>query len=263
MHNDDRQRGRILSRRDVLKYLGVSGAALLAACQLPVDDPTQISSITPTPKPTIPPIPTPTSGSGTVALPTCVVRPELTEGPYYVDADFNRSDIRSDPVTGTVKEGSLLTISFIVSQVTEIECVPLEGAKVEIWHCDAEGIYSGVSDPGFDTTAQKFLRGYQVTNAAGQASFITIYPGWYPGRTVHVHFKIHFDDPNQSTVFTSQLFFDDALSDQVFSQPPYSNRGQRSTLNASDRIYNNQLLLNVTPTNEGNAGTFDIGLQMG
>ena len=179
-----------------------------------------------------------------------------------MDADINRSDIRSDPVTGTVKEGSLLTISFIVSQVTEIECVPLEGAKVEIWHCDAEGVYSGVSDPGFDTTAQKFLRGYQVTNTDGQVSFITIYPGWYPGRTVHIHFKIHFDAPHQSTVFTSQLFFEDVLSDQVFLQPPYSNRGQRPTLNSSDRIYSDQLLVNVTQTNNGYAGVFDIGLQL-
>jgi len=262
MHDDDRQRGWILSRRDVLKYLGLSGAALLAACQPPVDDPTQISSVTPSVKPTIPPIPSSTPTSGIVALPSCIVRPEMTEGPYYVDADFNRSDIRSDPVTGIVKEGALLTISFKVSQVTEIECVLLEGAKVEIWHCDAEGVYSGVSDPGFDTSAQKFLRGYQVTNATGLASFITVYPGWYPGRTVHIHFKIHYDGPFQSTVFTSQLFFDDSLSDQVFSQPPYSNRGQRPTLNISDPIFNNQLLLNVTPTSEGYAGVFDIGLQL-
>jgi protocatechuate 3,4-dioxygenase beta subunit len=117
------------------------------------------------------------------------------------------------------QEGSL-TISFKVS-VTEIECVLLEGAKVEIWHCDAEGVYSGVSDPGFDTSAQKFLRGYQVTNAAGLASFITIYPGWYPGRTAHIHFKIHYDGPFQSTVFTSSYFR--TLWRSSFSQPPYSN----------------------------------------
>jgi len=259
MHDDDRQRGQVLSRREVLKYLGVTGAALLAACQSLPDESNEIFSITQSP---ISPIPSPTPGSGNGALPSCVVRPEMTEGPYYLDADFNRSDIRSDPVTGIVKEGSLLTINFNVSQVTGSGCIPLEGAKVEIWHCDAEGVYSGVSDPGFDTSAQKFLRGYQVTNASGQASFITIYPGWYPGRTVHIHFKVHYDAPDLSRVFTSQLFFEDPLSDQVFSQPPYSNRGQRPTRNSSDRIYNDQLLLNVMPANKGYAGFFDIGLQL-
>ncbi len=259
MHDDDRQWGQVLSRRDVIKYMGVTGEALLAACQSLPDDPNEIFSIT---QSLISPFPSPTPGSGNGVLPSCVVRPEMTEGPYYLDADFNRSDIRSDPVTGIVKEGSLLTINFDVSQVTGGGCIPLEGAKIEIWHCDAEGVYSDVTDPGFDTSAQKFLRGYQGTNASGQASFITIYPGWYPGRTVHIHFKVHYDAADQGRVFTSQLFFEDALSDQVFSQPAYSNRGQRPTLNSSDRIYNNQLLLNVMPANKGYAAFFDIGVQL-
>jgi protocatechuate 3,4-dioxygenase beta subunit len=115
---------------------------------------------------------------------------------------------------------------------------------------------------------QKFLRGYQETDANGQATFISIYPGWYSGRAVHIHFKIHEDSSDQSgsyqsLVFTSQLFFDDSLSDQVFSQAPYASKGQRDMLNSTDRIFNDQLLLAVTQKGEGYVGRFDIGLEMG
>jgi protocatechuate 3,4-dioxygenase beta subunit len=85
-----------------------------------------------------------------------------------VDEELNRTDIRSDPTSGVFKEGALLALTFNVSQISEAGCAPLEGAKVEIWHCDAEGVYSDVSDPGFNTEGQKFLRGYQVTDANGQ-----------------------------------------------------------------------------------------------
>jgi protocatechuate 3,4-dioxygenase beta subunit len=186
----------------------------------------------------------------------------MTEGPYYVDEDLNRSDIRSDPGTGEVKEGALLTLTFNVPQVSDGSCSSLEGAKVEIWHCDAEGVYSDVSDPGFNTEGEKFLRGYQVTDGNGQATFNTIYPGWYLGRTVPIHFKVHDDTSDQSAVFTSQLFFDDSLSDQVLAQEPYASKGQRDTLNSTDRIFDEQLLLDVTQANEGYAANFNIGLQM-
>jgi len=245
MESDDRQLGRLLTRREALRLMGVTGAALLAAC-----GPEAIGTTAPTA--TSAPV-------GTNALPTCVVRPELTEGPYYVDEELNRSDVRSDPGSGVVRQGALLALTFSLSQIANASCTPLAGARVEIWHCDAEGVYSDVSDPGFNTQGQKFLRGYQVTDANGLARFITIYPGWYRGRTVHIHFKVH---PSATQVFTSQLFFDDELSDQVFTQAPYAGRGQRNTLNGNDRIFNEQLLLNVTPADEGYAAAFDIGMQM-
>jgi len=106
-----------------------------------------------------------------VATPACVVRPEVTEGPYYVDLDLIRSDIRED------KDGTPLTVTFNVSEVTDSTCAPFEGATVEIWHCDAQGQYSGVTDPGFDTSEETWLRGAQVTDANGVATFTTIYPG--------------------------------------------------------------------------------------
>lgn len=272
MDNDDRQVGRILSRREVLALFGAAGVTMLVGCgpaqsdsgaatstlnaeaQTAVaieNDPTAIASAEAE-------VATAAVANAT-ALPTCVVRPEQTEGPYYVDENLVRSDIRSDPTTGEIKEGTPLFLTFNVSQVSDSSCSPFEGVTVEIWHCDAAGQYSDVSDPGFDTEGQKWLRGSQVTDANGSATFTTIYPGWYSGRTVHIHFKVH---PDESKVFTSQLFFDEALTDQVFMQEPYASKGQRNTLNSTDNIYDDLLLLTATQTDQGYAAMFDIGLDL-
>lgn len=268
MDNDDLPIGRILTRREALALLGVAGAGILAACAPGQSAATQATSVStqasannPTQAPTSAPTQAATAAN-TGALPACIVRPEVTEGPYYVDEDLNRSDIRSDPATGAVKDGALLALTFNVSQITNGGCIPLEGAKVEIWHCDAAGVYSDVSDPGFSTVGQKFLRGHQVTDANGQATFITIYPGWYSSRAVHIHFKVHHEASGQGREFTSQLFFDDSFSDKVLAQAPYAGKGQRDTLNSTDRIYDDQLLLAVAKTDQGYTATFDIGLQM-
>ena len=143
--------------------------------------------------------------------------------------------------------------------------IPLAGAYVDLWHCDALGIYSDVQDPGFNTVGKKFLRGYQVTDSSGAASFTTIYPGWYQGRTVHMHFKIR-SAPTASPgyEFTSQLYFDDALTDQVHAQQPYAAKGQRTLRNSGDAVYRQngaQLLLAVGQDAGIYAATFDISLQ--
>jgi protocatechuate 3,4-dioxygenase beta subunit len=286
MDNDDRQIGSILSRREILKLLGAAGAVMLVGC-----GPSQSGSGATAAAPTAGTTPTlnaeaqtaqalpPTAitaqaaevataegattavaAGGGATVPACVVRPEVTEGPYYVDVDLMRSDIRSDATTGEVKAGTPLALTFNVSQVSQGSCTPLEGATVEIWHCDAVGVYSGVSDPGFNTEGQNWLRGAQVTDANGVATFTTIYPGWYSGRTVHIHFKVH---PAETKVFTSQLFFDDALSQQVFTQEPYVAKGSTpDTLNRTDNIYQDLLLLTTTKTDQGYAATFDIGLNI-
>jgi protocatechuate 3,4-dioxygenase beta subunit len=205
------------------------------------------------------------AATNAITLPGCIVRPELTEGPYFVDVQLDRSDIRSDPDTGEVKEGALLSLTFNVSQVSDNACSPLAGAMVDIWHCDALGVYSGVTDAaqGFDTVNQKFLRGYQLTDANGIAQFTTICPGWYTGRTVHIHFKIRTDaGADQQYEFTSQLFFEEALSDQIYTQEPYASKGQRDQSNSTDAIYNDLLLLDVEQTSEGYAATFNIGLDL-
>ncbi|MCC6568382.1 MAG: twin-arginine translocation signal domain-containing protein, partial [Anaerolineales bacterium] len=188
MDNDDKPVGLILSRRDMLKLLGVGGAAFLASCVAPQVKSTLIPALTPTAAPTLAGT-TPASPATAEAL-SCVARPELTIGPYFVDEQLNRSDIRSEPSDNSVREGIPLALAIGVYDVSQNSCDPIENAQVDIWHCDAAGIYSGVTDRTFNTVGQKFLRGYQLTDTTGKAQFITIYPGWYSGRTVHIHFMI-------------------------------------------------------------------------
>ena len=167
-----------------------------------------------------------------------MVKPAKTEGPYFVDEMLNRSDIRIEPSDGSMVEGVPLQLVFQVTQVNGDTCEALEGAQVDVWHCDALGNYSDVNAQGVDNTGKKFLRGYQVTDKLGTAAFITIYPGWYRGRTVHIHFKIRTDPASDSGYeFTSQLFFDEAMTDVIYAQKPYSTHSGRDMLNADDGIF--------------------------
>jgi protocatechuate 3,4-dioxygenase beta subunit len=256
VENNIHQVHRLLKRRETLALLRAAGAAVLAiAISKKLGSAQTQSGQSSQELPTTQPI----------TLPGCIVRPEQTEGPYFVDEKLNRSDIRSDPSDGSLKAGIPLQVTFQVSQVSGNSCVPLTGAIVDIWHCDALGVYSDVSDRSFNTVGQKFLRGYQVTDSNGNAQFTTIYPGWYPGRTVHIHFKIRTSsDVGKSYEFTSQLYFDDAVTDQVHAQAPYASQGQRRQRNTNDGIFRNggdQLLLVLTKNNQGYTATFNIGLQ--
>jgi protocatechuate 3,4-dioxygenase beta subunit len=207
----------------------------------------------------------PAAGRALAAV-ACVVRPEQTEGPYFVDEKLNRSDIRSDPATGALREGALLRLRMNVFRSDADACTPLAGVLVDVWHCDALGVYSDVRDMNFDTRGQKFLRGYQVTDGAGKVEFLTIYPGWYQGRTVHIHFKLRTDPAaTRGFEFTSQLYFDDNLTDEVFRQPPYADKGERSTRNENDGIYRqggDKLMLELSQDAQGHVGTFDVALQL-
>lgn len=199
------------------------------------------------------------------AIPSCVRRPEQIEGPYYIEEALQRSDIRSDPTDGSIRPGVPLRLIFQVSRDDKRGCTPLPEAVVHVWQCDALGVYSDVRDRNFDTRGKKFLRGHQLTNERGIVEFMTIYPGWYPGRTVHIHFKIR-TDPNgpKGREFTSQLYFDDQLTDEIHRLPPYNAKGSRTTTNATDLVFRrrgNQLLLPLTRDGQGYRGTFDIALQ--
>jgi protocatechuate 3,4-dioxygenase beta subunit len=201
------------------------------------------------------------TAAGASSLPSCVVVPELTEGPYYVDENLDRSDIRIDTADGSVSEGAVLTLDWVVSQVDGSACIPLEGVLVDVWHCDALGNYSDVgSEQGHD-----YLRGYQHTDANGRATIVTIYPGWYRGRAVHIHFKIRTDATAASGLeFTSQLFFDDALSAQVYSSGVYASKGTPDQPTASDGIYRQSqgmTLLDIAKDGEGYRATFEIAIQ--
>ena len=191
----------------------------------------------------------------------CVVRPQLTEGPYFVDEKLNRSDIRTDPGSGAVRPGVPLRLTFRVSRsVRRLLRRRCSGAFVDVWHCDALGVYSDVDN----ARGQRFLRGYQATDASGLAQFTTVFPGWYQGRAVHIHFKIRTSLTGGGQEFTSQLFFDEAVIAQVHSQSPYSQKGTRDTANTRDGIYQgggSQLVLPIASEGSGLGATFDIALQ--
>lgn len=255
MDNDDLPVGRVHSRREILALFGVSGAALIAtslAARAATDgSDEQTSAVT-----------DPTATASTALSSVCVVTPEETEGPYFVDELLYRSDIRTDPSDGSISDGVPLQLTFNLSSISGTGCAPLAGATVDIWHCDAHGVYS--DERANNSVGKKFLRGTQVTDASGVARFTTIYPGWYQGRAVHIHFKVRMD-PLASTgkQLTSQLFFDDTLTDQVYTQAPYNTRGARDTRNNRDSIYANggdQLLLTLTKDGNGYTTAFNVGM---
>jgi protocatechuate 3,4-dioxygenase beta subunit len=252
LHDDDAPVGRVLTRREALILLGGAGASgllYLAGCGGSANGATG----------------TDTTGSNAA----CVVKPALTEGPYFVDERLNRSDIRTDTATGALKQGALLALTFNVQRIRSNACTPLANVFVDVWHCDALGVYSDVTDPGFNTRGQNWLRGYQVTDATGVATFSTIFPGWYQGRATHIHFKIRQAlTSNSAYEFTSQLFFPESFLTALYtSQAPYATKGDAGRLrNASDGIYSQggaQLLVTPAALNSGGyAATVSVGLNV-
>lgn len=208
------------------------------------------------------------SAAGTAArrTPACVLTPPQTEGPYFVEERLNRSDIRGDTSDGSVRPGIPLSLALRVSAIDGPRCVPVRDAIVDIWHCDAAGVYSDVADPGLDTSGKTFLRGYQRTDADGMVRFVTIYPGWYPGRAVHIHFKVRArGGSGRDYELTSQLYFDDALTARIHAQPPYVRGGKRAQRNEDDGIFRRggrQLMLAPVQVGPGYATTFEVGLRM-
>jgi protocatechuate 3,4-dioxygenase beta subunit len=253
---------RELSRRQALAGFGaVSLGALIAACS---DDegPTRASTAEVT-----------TSDGETAAVQprstgrlaelfddtsACRLTPEATEGPYYFDADAIRSDIREG------RKGAPLRLAI---RVRDSDCEPLENAVVDVWHCDAGGSYSGFESasrgagggPGSGRTDEEtYMRGAQVTDRDGIVHFRTIYPGWYMGRTTHIHAKVHVD---RQTMLTTQLYFDDAYSAKVYEREPYASRDGRAILNEDDALFDSALLLKLSRDGDGHLGLISLDLE--
>ena len=231
----------VFTRRHALQLLAAAGASLLTGCGVASEN----------------------KSASTLA---CVVTPEQTEGPYFVDEKLMRSDIRFDPTDGSIQEGQLLTLTINVFKTGKSACTPIKDAIVDIWHCNAEGVYSDAKDRSFDKRGRKFLRGYRLTDEQGAVKFFTVYPGWYDGRAVHIHFKIrHTDAACKNHAFTSQFYFDDHLNDEVFALAPYAGKGVRRINNSNDRIYEEggrQLMLKPIKTADGYMANFDVGLNL-
>jgi protocatechuate 3,4-dioxygenase beta subunit len=193
------------------------------------------------------------SGGATVSLDggsnanLCVLETNVTEGPYWIDVGLERSNVTTNSAAsdaGTSAQPGLplsLSMTIFAYDKAAKTCGPLAGARVDIWHCNGSGVYSDVQNlSGQDTVGEDFLRGYQVTDANGNVTFQTIYPGWYSGRAVHVHVRVRvYGAANDLTAeAVTQLFFDDTLTSSVFAQnSPYDQRGTRDTFNATDMVY--------------------------
>ncbi len=231
--------GRALRRRELLAALaGIGVAGLWQAACGSGDSQSDGSTAT-------------TSASGDdAATPDCVLTPESTEGPYYLPGQPTRRDITKG------RPGEPLALQVAV--VDAGSCKPIESADVELWHADAAGVYSGV-----DGNDQNFLRGHQRSDARGRARFDTIYPGWYPGRTPHIHLKVHVGGAD---VHTGQLFFDDRTSASVYSTSDYRAHGEADTTNGADGIYAaagaGEAIVRVTRRNGGGYdGRITVGVQ--
>jgi protocatechuate 3,4-dioxygenase beta subunit len=204
--------------------------------------------------------------------------PQQIEGPYFVDDMPNRSDIRPDTSNGSLQEGVLLRLILHVYDVDDTDgdgissCSPLKDARVDIWHSNSQGVYSGVQDAG--TAENDFLRGYQMTDTNGTVQFTTIYPGWYEGRAIHIHIKVRdYDGSNETLEWTSQFYLNNSINELVHTQRPYSEHGPVPMTNEEDFIYtgpssdgliqNNtgqHLMLDVKEGEQGYVGTFNVGV---
>lgn len=206
--------------------------------------------------------------------------PQQIEGPYFVDGMPNRSDIRSDTSDGSIQEGIPLRLLLYVYDIDGNNgkgvgsCTPLSGAKVDIWHANSQGVYSGVQDAG--TGGNDFLRGYQVTDDNGSVQFTTIYPGWYQGRAIHIHVKVRtFEGSNETLEWTSQFYLNNSINEQVHTQTPYNRHGPVDVTNEGDFIFTGpssdglvetntgqQLMPKLNKDKQGYIGTFNIGLNV-
>ncbi len=206
--------------------------------------------------------------------------PQQTEGPYFVAGMPNRSDIRSDSSDGSVQQGIPLHLVIHVYKINEkgnnftsaaVSCIPFSGAQVDIWHANPQGLYSGISQIG--TEGKTYLRGYQATDNNGTVKFDTIYPGWYQGRAIHIHVIVRAFDGGSNETFhwTSQMYLNDSINQQVHTQLPYSKHGLPPMTNEQDGIYTGpstdkliqsntgqHLMLYMVKDKQGYTGTFNI-----
>jgi protocatechuate 3,4-dioxygenase beta subunit len=244
--------GRI-TRRRALTWLGGLGlAAFLPGCS--GNGSSGGATATSTGGPTTGADTTGVTTTGSSAAVDCVLMPELTEGPFYIDLDRVRSDITEG------KPGLPLDLRVNVFDVDA--CEAIKDAAVDIWHCDAEGVYSGVSGAGQESTeGETYLRGIQMTDANGAAAFRTVYPGWYTGRAVHIHVKVHL---GTDETHTGQLFFEDGVTEAAYQAEPYAARGGPDVRNADDSIFaesQGTTIVAVTRGDEAYGGVVTLGVR--
>ena len=229
MANDDFDASDRLSRQSTLLRAGGLAAAALGATSLPAA----------------------AAGNEAQSALACVLSPEMTDGPYYLPGEKLRRDITEG------LPGAPLALRLTVLDATS--CRPIKGAAVDIWHASAAGKYSG--EEANNTVGRTYLRGLQRTDANGLALFKTVYPGWYPGRAVHIHVKVHVGG---DVVHTGQVFFRDSFTDAVYKRQPYRARGTRDMRNSDDGIFGSggsRSLLSMRTAGNGYVGSISLGVR--
>ncbi|MFT4264994.1 MAG: hypothetical protein QM572_16540 [Nocardioides sp.] len=210
-------------------------------------------------------IPTTSSRLALAASTGCAtLAPETTEGPFWIDEQLNRSDIRSTTKgTDATRAGVPLTLTINLID-TSASCTVQQGVYVDIWHADATGNYSDVSGSGNNSNSGKnnWLRGYQVSDSGGSVTFTTIYPGWYVSRAIHIHVRLRTTLSSSSTInFTTQLFFDESITQAVLKDSNYKADSSQRTTNSTDSIYTSATLVPLTGSNSaGYAGAITLAL---
>lgn len=206
-----------------------------------------------------------TQSSSLAKAATCTLTAAMTEGPYFVDERLHRSDLTTGTTLAAVTGGRPLTLTLLIQSAGSSSCKPLRNVQIDLWHANVLGNYSDVGNQ----LGQTYLRGYQLSDDNGRVTFHTIFPGWYPGRAVHLHVKarVFSATGNVTYQFNTQLFFDDSQTDQIYALAPYSSRPNRSTRNAQDNIYagHSELIVPLEDAGDGSnglTGTITLGLQL-
>jgi len=174
---------------------------------------------------------------GATTMPDCVLTPGQEEGPFYIDLAQVRQDI--------VENRPGVPLALALTVVDSDTCEPIRDAAVDIWHCDALGVYSG--EPSEGSEGETYLRGIQLTDGIGLAEFATIYPGQYPGRTTHIHVKVHIGGRQSDGTYsgghvshTGQLFTSDRRDAEVFALAPYNRNTTEIISRNADGIFRYQ-----------------------
>lgn len=241
-----RRNVRTIGRREAFEALAATaGLAWTAACG--GSSPTEATEATST------------TSTGGAATGSCVVAAEEAAGPYpdrlgmLSNPAFFRRDIREG------RSGAVLNLTLTVTNVRN-NCLPVANANVEIWQCDASGNYSEYAQPGYNGTGQTFLRGLQATDANGNVTFTTVYPGWYSGRATHIHVKVYV---NGAVVKTTQIAFPESITAEVYASGVYASKGQSPTKNASDNVFSDGTSTEMASVTGSAAAGYDGSLTIG
>jgi len=186
----------------------------------------------------------------------CVVTDTETDGPYPLYNSRGSSINRIDITDG--KEGVPLLMTLTVKNVND-NCNIIENARVDIWHCDKDGYYSGYTNSGFlgtqNNTAKVFCRGLQYSDANGELKFTTIYPGWYQGRVTHIHVQVYV---GTALKLTSQIAFPEEINTEVYNSTLYAAHGQNPTKNSTDNIIRDSLDNELATVVKNSSGNYDL-----